>query len=207
MKLAIFGSTGNTGIELVKQALEQGHTVNAFVRDPARLGINDENLTFVTGDVFDPVSVAQAIQGQDAVICALGAGDSLKKTTVRTDGTVNIVQAMQKNNVKRLMVVTAMGVGESWDTLSLFNKFFFATLLKSSRDDHEAQEAVVKESGLDWTIVRPSGLTDTPRTSVYDVGENILAKTSKIARADVADLILKELGQNTLIGKAVTITN
>jgi uncharacterized protein YbjT (DUF2867 family) len=80
-------------------------------------------------------------------------------------------------------------------------------LLKSSREDHEGQEAAVKGSGLDWTIVRPSGLTDAPRTGVYDVGENIPANTSRIARADVADLILKELKVNALIGKAVTITN
>jgi len=207
MKLAIFGSTGKTGLELIKQALEQGHAVTAFVRDPSRLAIEDEKLTLVTGDVFDAVTVDQAVQGQDAIICALGAGSELKKTTIRTTGTINIISSMQKNNVKRLMVVTAMGVGDSWNTLSLFNKFFFATLLKSSRDDHESQEAAVKESGLNWTIVRPSGLTDTPRTGVYEFGENIPAKTSKIARADVADLILKEVGQNDLIGKAVTITN
>jgi len=207
MKIAIFGATGKTGIELVKQALEQGHAVTAFVRDPARLGIENENLSFVTGDVFDPSSVAKAVEGQDSVICALGAGSELKKTTVRTTGTINIISSMQKNNIKRLIAVTAMGVGESWDTLSLFNKLFFATLLKSSREDHETQEVAVKESGLDWTIVRPSGLTETPRTGIYDVGENILATTSKIARADIADLILKELEQNMLIGKAVTITN
>ena len=207
MKIAIFGATGKTGIELVKQALEQGHAVTAFVRDPARLAIENENLTFVTGDVFDPSSVAKAVEGQDSVICALGAGSELKKTTVRTTGTINIISSMQKNNIKRLIAVTAMGVGESWDTLSLFNKLFFATLLKSSREDHEKQEVAVKESGLDWTIVRPSGLTETPRTGIYDVGENILATTSKIARADIADLILKELEQNMLIGKAVTITN
>ena len=207
MKLAIFGATGNTGLELVKQALDQGHTVTAFVRDPARLAVEDERITFAVGDVFDPTSVADAIQGQDAVLCALGAGASLGKTTVRTTGTVNIIRGMQKHNVKRLMVVTAMGIGESWDTLSIVNKLFFATLLKSARNDHETQETAVKESGLDWTIVRPSGLTDTPRTGMYDVGENILATTSRIARADVADLILKELEQNTLIGKAVTITN
>ena len=207
MKLAIFGATGKTGIELVKQALDKGHAVTAFVRDAARLVIENERLTVVTGDAFDPASVAQAVQGQDAVICALGAGSDLKKTTVRTTGTINIISGMQKNNVKRLMVVTAMGVGESWDTLSMFNKFFFATLLKSSREDHETQEAAVRESGLDWTIIRPSGLTDTPRTGVYEVGENIPAATSKIARADIADLILKELEQNVWIGKAVTITN
>ena len=207
MKLAIFGATGKTGIELVKQALEQGHAVTAFVRDPARLAIEDEYLTFVTGDVFDPSSVVKAVEGQDAVICALGAGTELKKTTIRTTGTINIIRSMQENDIKRLMVVTAMGVGESWNDLSLLNKFFFAILLKSSRDDHEAQEAAVKDSGLDWTIIRPSGLTDTPRTGVYDVGENIPANTSKISRADVADLILKELNQDTFIGKAITITN
>ena len=207
MKLAIFGATGKTGIELVKQALEQGHAVTAFVRDPARLAIEDENLTFVTGDVFDAASVVKAVKGQDAAICALGAGSDLKKTTIRTTGTINIISGMQRHNVRRLLVVTAMGTGESWNRLSLVNKFFYATLLKSSREDHESQETAVKESGLDWTIVRPSGLTDTPRIGVYDVGEDIAATTSKIARADIADLILKELKENSLIGKAVTITN
>jgi len=207
MNIAVFGATGKTGLEIVKQTLEGGHNVTAFVRDPARLAIANKNLHLVTGDVFDIASVAQAIKGQDAAICALGAGSDLKKTTVRASGTSNIIKGMQQNSVKRLMVVTAMGIGESWDTLSMINKFFFAVLLKSSRDDHEAQEAAVKESGLDWTIIRPSGLVDTPRTGVYDFGENIPAKTSKIARADVADLIIKELEQNSNIGKALTISN
>ena len=207
MKLAIFGATGKTGLELVKQSLKQGHVVTAFVRDPARLVIEDEGLTLVTGDVFDPASVAHVIEGQDAVICALGAGSDLKKTTVRTTGTSNIISGMQKHDVKRLIVVTAMGTGESWNRMSLLNKFFYATLLKNTRKDHEAQEVAVKESGLNWTIVRPSGLTDTPRTGIYDVGEDIPATISKIARADVAGLILKELKENALIGKAVTITN
>ena len=114
---------------------------------------------------------------------------------------------MKAQNIQRLLVVSAMGTGESWKTLSLVNKFFYAALLKSSREDHEAQEAAVKESGLDWTIIRPSGLTEEPLTGIYEVGENILAKTSKISRADVADLILKELEDNAFVHKAVTITN
>jgi putative NADH-flavin reductase len=207
MKLAIFGATGPTGIEIVKQSLEQGHNVTAFVRDAARMPIKDQRLTLVLGDVFDPASVAQAVEGQDAVISALGAGSDLKKTTVRTTGTINIINSMQHSNVKRLVVVTAMGVGESWDTLSFFNKFFFATLLKSSRDDHETQEAAVKKSELDWTIIRPSGLTNTPLTKSYNIGENIRAKTSKIARADVAHAILKELNEDAFVRKGVTITN
>ena len=100
-----------------------------------------------------------------------------------------------------------MGTGDSWNTLLSTGKFLYATVLKSSREDHEAQETAVKESSLDWTIIRPSGLTDEPKTGEYEVGENIRAKTSRIARADVADLILKELEQNAFIGKAVTITN
>ena len=207
MKLSIFGATGGTGSEVVKQALEAGHQITAFVRDTSRLPIQNENLSIINGDVFDADSVAQAVQGQDAVICALGAGSDLKKTTVRATGTKNIISGMESHGVKRLIVVTAMGTGESWDDLSLLNKFFYAALLKNSRTDHEAQEAAVKQSGLEWTIIRPSGLTDNPRTGSYDVGERIPAKTSQISRADVADLILKELEKNAWVRKAVTITN
>ena len=82
MKLTIFGATGKTGIESVKQAMDKGHHVTAFVRNPDRLEIEDKNITLVTGDVFDPISVSKAIKGQDAVICALGSGSDLSKTTV-----------------------------------------------------------------------------------------------------------------------------
>lgn len=207
MKIAIFGATGKTGIEVVKQALENGFQVTAFVRDPLRLSIENKDLTVIKGDVSDSAGVSETIKNQDVVVCVLGTGNDLKKTTIRTTGTINLISGMKKNNVKRLIVMTAMGIGESWSDLSLFNRFFFATLLKNSRNDHEKQEAAVKESNLEWTIIRPSGLTETPRTGVYNVGEHISAKTSKIPRADVADLIIRELKQKKLIGKAVTITN
>ena len=207
MKVIIFGATGGTGNEIVKHTLEVGHEVTAFVRDAARLSIHNERLTVVTGDVFEAEGVAKAVQGQDAVVCALGAGRDLKKTTIRTTGTENIVQGMETHNIKRLIVVSAMGTGESWDDMSLLNKFFYAVLLKNTREDHEGQERVVKQSGLEWTIVRPSGLNDKPCTGSYEVGERIRAKTSQIARADVADLVVKALDQNTWVGKAITITN
>jgi putative NADH-flavin reductase len=206
MKLVIFGATGGTGLEIVKQALSRGHAVTAFVRDPAPLAAMGDGLTIVTGDIYDADSVARCLQGQAAAICALGARD-LKKRMIRTDGTVNIINGMKRHNVSRLIVVSAMGIGESWNSLSLLNKLFFATLLKNARADHEAQEAAVKASGLDWTIIRPSGLVNTPGAGVYSVGENIRAKTSQIPRADVADLILNELTAGALRRKAVTITN
>jgi putative NADH-flavin reductase len=150
--------------------------------------------------------VTQAIIGQDAVICSLGTNE-LGKTTVRSDGTANIIKAMKENHVNRLIVITAMGVAESWFTLSLVNKLFFATLLRNTRQDHEKQEILVRESDLDWTIIRPSGLTDDPLTETYALGENIRTKTSQISRADVAHAIIEEVQDNTFVHKAVTITN
>ena len=207
MNLVIFGATGGTGLQVIKAALDQGHTVTAFVRDPNRLSIRNQQLQVVSGDVTDPEAVAQVIHNQDAVICTLGGGRDLKKTTIRTTGTEHIIQAMDEHKVNRLVVVTAMGTGESWDSLSALNKVFFATVLSSARADHENQEKAVKASELDWTIIRPSGLTDGPRTGEYQSGENIRAKSSTIARADVADLILKSLEDDQMIRKALTITH
>ena len=135
MKVAIFGATGGTGIELVKQALDRGHLVTAFVREPSPLADKGDGLKIMNGDIYDMTGVARCVQGQDAVLCALGARD------------------------------------------------------------------------LNKTIIRPNGLVDSLRTGAYNVGENIRARKSRIARADVADLILNELEEGSLVHKAVTITN
>lgn len=206
MQLLVIGATGKTGGEIVKQALAQGHEVTAFVRDPSKMMLENDRLQLITGDVFDFTALAEAVRGQDAVVCSLGS-NSLGKTTVRSAGTANIIKAMDDNHVKRLLVVSAMGIGESWSTLSSANKLFFNTVLRNTRKDHEKQEALVKESSLDWTIVRPSGLIDTPLTGSYATGENIRANTSRIARADVAHFIVEELEDDAYVGKAVTITN
>ncbi|TFG70031.1 MAG: SDR family oxidoreductase [Anaerolineales bacterium] len=206
MKLVVFGSTGKTGLEIVKQSLAQGFEVTAFLRDPSRMPFTNDRLQCIAGDVLNLMDVQKAVQKPDAVICALGT-NSLAKTTIRSEGTANIITAMNDQQIKRLVVISAMGVAESWPTLSFINKLFFAILLRNTRLDHEKQEALVKKSGLDWTIVRPSGLTDTSVTGVYATGENIRAVTSKIARADVAHFILKELLDNANIRKAVTITH
>ncbi len=206
MRIAIFGATGGTGIELVGQTLERGHAVTAFVRDPASLARGGDGLTVVTGDVHDVAAVARCVRGQDAVVCALGSRE-LKKTMIRVIGTVSIIDGMKQEGVSRLIVVSAMGIGASWNDLSLVNRLFFATLLRGARADHETQEAAVMASGLDWTIVRPSALVDTPGTGGYGVGERVRATTSKIPRADVANAILNELADGLLVGKAVTITN
>jgi putative NADH-flavin reductase len=212
MKVAVFGATGKTGKEIVGQALAKGHEVTAFVRETSRLMLENEyisvedRLRFVSGDVFDFSAVKQAIQGQEAVICSLGS-TSLAKTTVRSQGTANIVLAMEEEHVDRLIVVSAMGTGESWSSLSFTNKLFYATILRNSRQDHDAQETVVKKSNLDWTILRPSGLTDGVSTGTYAIGENIKGESYRIARVDVAHAIIKELDEKAFVRMAVTITN
>ncbi len=92
MRLLIFGSTGSIGRELVKQALEQGHTVTAFARDPAKLDIKHANLQVVQDDVMDLAAVEKAVQGQEAVLCSLGAG---RKGTIRSEGTRHIIRTME----------------------------------------------------------------------------------------------------------------
>jgi len=207
MKVAIFGANGKTGREIVKRALDKGHTVTVFVRDAAQMQGKEGVLKVVSGDVHDYASVLRCVQGQDAVICALGSKDLFRNSKIRTNGTINIIKAMKKSGVQRIVVMSAMGVGESWRVLSIVNKLFFALLMPAAREDHEAQEMAVKASGLAWTIIRPSGLKDAPQTGAYLVGENIQAKTSQISRADVADLMLLVLENKTHTHMAVTITN
>ena len=197
MKLVIFGATAGTGRELLSQALEQGHTVSAFARDPAKLDdIEHASLKIARGDVLDPAAVESAVAGQEAALSTIGAG--AKRTTLREEGTRNIVEAMQKTGVKRLVCQSSLGVGDSRANLSFFTRFVIVgVFLRHAFADHERQEAVVRHSALDWTIVRPPHLKDGPRTGVYRHG---FATTDKqirgeISRADVADFILKQLAE------------
>jgi putative NADH-flavin reductase len=201
MKVAVFGATGTIGRQLIEQALEQGHTVTAFVRDPAKLDIKSPYLKVVRGDVLDPASVEKAVQGQDAVLCSIGAG---RKGTVRSEGTRNIVRAMEKAGVRRLICQSSLGVGDSRGNLNFLWKYvMFGVLLRDAFKDHVLQENFVKQSRLDWTIVRPAAFTDGERTGNYHHGfpgtRNGLQL--KISRADVADFMLKQLGDSTYLRK------
>jgi putative NADH-flavin reductase len=120
MKITIFGATGLTGRELFRQTLYAGHEVTAFVRTPEKVEEKHEDLRIVQGDVLDPAAVEQAIQGQDAVFCVLGAG---RDGTVRSRGTENIIQAMEKTGVRRLIVQSTLGAGDSKANLNFWWKY------------------------------------------------------------------------------------
>ena len=208
MKLVIFGATGSIGCQVVNQALEQGHIVTAFARNPANLNIQHPNLKRFQGDVLELSSVEQAVRGQDAVVCVLGSGKKLTGT-VRSEGTKQIIRAMEQTGVRRFICQSTIGAGDSWGNLDFYWKYvMFGFILRKVFADHQLQERYVKQSNLDWTIVRPSAFVDGPRTGSYQHGFPGDYKTStlKISRADVADFLLKQLATDTYLGKTPSLS-
>jgi putative NADH-flavin reductase len=195
MKAIVFGATGGTGREVVRQALDQGHQITAFVRSPDKIvDLEHANLTVVRGDVLDAAAVEAAVPGHEAVFCAIGAG--AERTTLRQDGTRNVIAAMEQAEISRLICLSSLGVGDSKANISFFTRYvIIGIFLRHAFADHEAQEALVKRSPLDWTIVRPPHLTDGPRTGEYRHGFPITDRKiqGKISRADVADFMIKQL--------------
>jgi putative NADH-flavin reductase len=196
MNLLVFGASGGTGRELVRQALAQGHTVTAFVRDPTKLPIKHANLRVVQGDVVDRASVERAVQDQQAAICALGSSTPLKRDPTLIDGVRHIIEAMEHAGVQRFIYLSFLGVHDGRDQLSLLGRYIVAPLvMRNVVADHEAKERLIKQSRLNWTIVRPPRLTNGPLTGAYRSGEHIEANSPipTISRADVADFMLKQL--------------
>lgn len=201
MNLLIFGATGSIGRELVRQALEQDHNVTAFTRDVTKIDTKHANLQVVQGDAMEPVSIENAIQNHDVVLCSLGAG---RKGTIRSKGTQNIVHAMEKKGVRRFICQSTLGIGDSHANLNFLWKYImFGILLRAAYADHVAQEDYVKQSQLDWTIVRPGAFTDGEHTGIYQHGFLPTDKTIelKISRADVADFMLKQLSDSRYLHK------
>lgn len=203
MRLLVFGSTGGTGRELVSQALEQGHEVTAFARDPARLGVTHPKLRAAQGDVLDHGSVGRAVPGHDAVLSALGTR-KLGKTDVLSSGTRHIIRAMEAAGVKRFVCESSLGVGDSRGQMSpLYTYFVIPLFLRNIYADKEVQERLIRESSLDWVIVRPAVLTDGPRTRIYKAGFSNSDRSiaGKISRADVADFMLKQVKTDAYLRK------
>ena len=209
MKLSIFGSTGRTGLQLVSQALEQGHEVTAHARSPEKIDQEHEKLQVVEGDVMDFASVERAIQGQDAVLCSLGIPNIMDKSRLRANGTKNIVRAMEKTGIKRFICQSSLGAGDSRELLPFHYKYLIAPLfMRYLYSDHNMQENYIRKSPLDWIIVRPGVLTDAKLTGSYKHGfaANDKTVTHKISRADVADFMLRQLAEDTYLHQTPCIS-
>lgn len=203
MKAIVFGATGKTGRHVVTTALERGHQVTAFGRSVDRLDISDDALETYKGDVFDSDSVSRAVAGHDAAIVCLGSNGLRDKTTLAA-GTRTVVDAMAEHGADRLVVLSAAGVDDSWKQIPWSSRLVFRTMLRNLFADHHAQEAIVKPSPLDWTIVRAAVLKDDPATGSYTLTNT--AKTTKINRADVAACLVDQLEDAANSRQAISVT-
>jgi uncharacterized protein YbjT (DUF2867 family) len=208
MKTIVFGATGTVGRLAVARMLKDGHQVTAFARSPEKLGIDDPKLTLHAGDAMDAAAVSGAIAGHDAVVITIGAGAS-RKSVIRSRGTMNVIQGMHAHGVRRLICQSTLGAHESWGNLNfLWKRIMFGLLLRPVFLDHELQEKLVRASGLDWTIVRPSAFTDGPATGKFREGfaGNDRKLKLTIARSDVAEFLNRQLSDVSYLGRAVGIS-
>jgi putative NADH-flavin reductase len=244
MKLLVFGATGGTGKQLVQQALQQGHAVTAFARDPGKIKVTHDNLRVVRGDILQPGSVETAVAGQDAVLSALGTRLPIRivllivvvcqivvrtialsrpvsifvevgvpilaililgrRNTILSEGTRNIVRAMELAGVKRFVCESSLGVGDSkWRMGVVHNLIAIPLFLRNIFADKEVQEQIIASSTLDWVIVRPAALTNGKQRNVYRVGSDIghWFIPSRISRADVASFMLKQVTDGEYLRK------
>ncbi|MBC7923031.1 MAG: SDR family oxidoreductase [Ferruginibacter sp.] len=204
MNIVIFGASGATGQELVSQALNSRHLVTAFVRTPSKLTLTHEHLKIVQGDVINYRQVEEVVKNQQAVISALGVSKPLKPDPAVVEGVQNIIQAMEKQRVKRLIYQSAFAVRENRSELGFFVNKVLGLILRNEIGDHEIKEALIKKSSLEYVIVRPSTLTNGPMTGKYRHGERILSSSliSPVSRADVADFMLRQLSDNAYVHKS-----
>jgi len=204
VKIVVFGASGKTGILIVYQALNQGHQVTAFARQPSKVTIQHKNLRIIQGDIMETDKVKMAVEGQDAVLCALGVNKN-KPSTLLSDGTKNILNAMESSGIKRFICMSSAGILGN-DTGFWFGKIIMPLFLRHVFADKLRQVRVIEESKADWVILRPTGLTDAPKTNTYKV--NLGNPTSgSIPRADVADFMLKLLNDKRYDGKMPALSS
>jgi putative NADH-flavin reductase len=194
MRILVFGASGQTGNEIVRQAVDRGHSVSAFVRTPAKRAFAS-SVSVLQGDVANAAAVNAAVAGHDAIVSALGVTSPLKHDSAVITGVQHIVRMMGDHNVRRLIYLSFVGVHASRSAVGFVLRYIAPIPLRHEIADHETKEAVIRNSQLDWTIVRPPKLTNGPRTEKYRSGDNIrtLSPVPLMSRADVAHFIVREL--------------
>ena len=211
MRIVVFGANGATGRLLTAQALAAGHDVVAVTRRPAEFPIADERMTVVEADVHDARSVERAIRRGAAVLSTLGVPFTRKPISVYSEGTRNIIAAMSQHGIKRLAVVSSSATEPSYhaDGGFLLNRVLqpmvTATIGKTTYADMRVMEKLVRDSDLDWTIMRPSGLFDASDVTNYELYENA-APGIFTSRADLAASLLEQVTDSRFARKAVAVT-
>lgn len=195
MRLLVVGASRGIGLQVVHKALAEGHQVTACARRIRDIGISHSNLQVQRADILDFFAVQRAVPGHDAVVLCLGTLPTFETVRLFSEGTRNLIDAMHSAEIKRLVVVTGVGAGDSRGHGGfLYDRFFQPFVLRTIYQDKDRQEGIVRKSNLDWTIVRPGFLTHGTETSDYQVHTDLKdVVAGKISRTDVAHFILDEL--------------
>lgn len=201
MKLAVIGGNSGTGAEVVRQAAADGHEVTCFSRSGSEA--LPDGVREVRADALDPAQLKEAIEGAEAVVVTVGGSKGSPRH--RTEVIRSVISAMQQAGVRRLIVQSSLGAGDSGALMPTLLRLLAKATLAKPLADHNDQEALVFASGLDWTVVRPGGLTDKPATGHVIAQETKEGRAMKgmIPRADVAATILELLGDPGSHGKAL----
>jgi len=207
-KILVLGATGGTGRLIVSQALARGHEVTALVRSPEKASdLKGANL--VGGDVRDEAALRNALKGQDAVVSALGTPASpFREVTLLSTATRALVTAMKAERVSRLVCITGMGAGDSAGHGGLvFDRLIFPLLLRKVYADKNRQETIVRDSGLDWVLVRPTVLNDKPgRDTIRTLTDLSDFHGGTISRQDVAKFVLDQVSDDAWLHHSPLIT-
>lgn len=215
-KVLVVGATGGTGRAAVEALLAEGHRVTAFSRHAESMEIDSERVTLLNGDATDFEDVERAVTGQDAVIVTLGItenpirvrllGAARTPNDVRSAGTRNVIAAMRKHGVRRLVVQSSYGVGETRGSLRWIERLFFGLLLKPQIADTEVQELVVRESGVDWVLAQPVHLTDEDVDQMPFASTEGQVRDWKISRKGVARFLALATQAPEYVGQSVALS-
>jgi uncharacterized protein YbjT (DUF2867 family) len=211
VQIVIFGANGKTGRLLARHVLNADHTAVAVTRHPRDFPFTDPHLTVAEADVRNAASLVDVVRGAEAVLSTLGVPFSTRPIDTYSVGVRNIVDAMRSTGTRRLAVVSSTGAyhyPNRRDTpfaLRIVEPVITRTIGKSTYDDQRRMEEIVRESGLDWTIVRPSGLFDLPQPTNYVAGE-VDPIGGFTARIDLADYLVELAGDSSAAGKTVIVS-
>ena len=216
MKVLVIGSSGGSGRAAIDHLLSEGHEVTAFSRRAATGVSGSAKLRFVRGDAMNPTDVEQAVRGHDAVIVTLGIsenplrvrllGPAQTPSDVRSTGTRHVIAAMQKHGVRRLVVQTSYGVGETRDRLGFVDRMFFELILKPQIADTEKQNTDVSESELDWVIVQPVHLTDGAEQDMPFISTEGETAKMKVSRQSVGRFLAHAVKSPSYVKKSVALS-
>jgi hypothetical protein len=216
MNILVIGSTGGSGRAAVEWLLAAGHHVTAFSRQADRVATRSDRLRFVSGDVMVADEVDRAVAGHDAVVVTLGISESTLRVRlrgpartpidVRSGGTRNVIAAMRRHGVRRLVVQTSYGVGPTRDRLGFFDRLIFQLLLKPQIADTEVQTDEVVASGLEWVIAQPVYLTDGSEEEMPFASPDGETARRSVSRRSVGRFLAHAVADPELVGRSVALS-